>query len=96
MVMEEPNLFSPVESVQFDGETFDQERDGSRLNKQLQAVKQLMSDGIWRSLAQIAESVGYPEASVSARLRDLRKPKFGGYTVERKYINKGLHHYRVI
>jgi len=38
-----------------------------------------------------------PEASVSARLRDLRKAKFGGYRVERQRVRegRGLYHYRL-
>jgi hypothetical protein len=39
-----------------------------------------------------------PEGSVSARLRDLRKDKFGGFEVERKRdsIEKGLFLYRLV
>lgn len=71
--------------MEFDGRTFDKERDGSRLRKQLTAVFDLMEDGEWRSLAQISEQTGFPEASVSARLRDLRKFKFGGHKVSRRH-----------
>lgn len=80
----------------FDGATFDAERDGSRLRAQLNRVLTAMRDGQWRTLAQLAESAEAPEASVSARLRDLRKPKFGGYTVERRYVSAGLFEYRVV
>jgi uncharacterized membrane protein len=51
--------------------------------------------GDWWTLAELARATGYPEASISARLRDLRKPKFGGYTVERQYVERGLFRYRV-
>jgi hypothetical protein len=81
----------------FDGATYDKAKDGSRLRIQLQKVKHLMLDGKWRTLAEIAAFVGSPEASVSARLRDLRKNKFGAYTVERRRVptERGLHEYRV-
>ena len=55
-----------------------------------------MSDGNWRSLRAIENETGYPQASVSARLRDFRKAKFGGHTVERKRIEGGLFVYRLI
>lgn len=79
-----------------EGETFDRERDGVRLNKQASAVFSYMSHGEWRTLADIAANTGYPEASVSARLRDFRRPKFGGYVVERRYIANGLWQYRLV
>ena len=53
-------------------------------------------DGQWRTLFSIAERTGHPEASVSARLRDLRKSKHGGYTVERQYIANGTYRYRLV
>jgi hypothetical protein len=47
--------------------------DVPRLGKQLQAVFALMSDGAWHTLAEIAAVTGAPEASASARLRDMRR-----------------------
>ena len=80
----------------FDGATYDPERDRERLKTQLFNVWRLMRDGRWRTLEQISVRVGCPEASVSARLRDFRKKKFGGHTVEREYVRRGLFKYRVI
>lgn len=68
----------------FGGKTFEQAKDGKRLNRQLNEVFDLMQDGIFRTLAEISAATGHPPASVSARLRDLRKAKFGGHTVNRK------------
>jgi hypothetical protein len=79
-----------------DGETFDAKRDGARLNNQALDVFAYMKHGEWRTLADISANTGHPEASVSARLRDLRKPTLGGYTVERRYIARGLYQYRVL
>lgn len=79
-----------------DGETFVYPRDGVRLNKQHAAVWEVVRFGDWMTLAQIAERTGCPEASVSARLRDFRKDKFGSLTVERRHIGEGLHQYRVL
>jgi DNA-binding Lrp family transcriptional regulator len=81
----------------FGGDTFSEKLDGDRLRRQLYAVRKAMFDNRWRTLKQLSDEVGAPEASVSARLRDLRKKKFGGYIVERQRIpnGNGLHIYRV-
>ncbi len=86
--------FQPL--LNFDGDTFDAVQDRDRLGAQLEAVKALMLDGEWRTLSGISSILLYPEASVSARLRDLRKERFGGYTVERRRANsRGLYEYRL-
>lgn len=79
----------------FDGQTFSLDRDGERLTSELQRVKGYVMDGEYHTLAEISAALGYPEASVSARLRDLRKPRFGGYLVEREYVTRGLWRYRL-
>lgn len=78
-----------------DGESFDRARDGERLNGQAADVFNYMKHGQWRTLADIARNTGHPEASVSARLRDMKKEKFGGFTVEKRYIANGLWQYRI-
>jgi len=82
--------------LRFDGADYDRSRDDVRLTGQILRVWECISDGKWRTLKDIAQATGDPEASVSAQLRHLRKPRFGGYTVEREYINNGLYKYRVI
>lgn len=79
----------------FDGVTFDPERDHDRLARQLAAVRQVMSDHEWHTLFGLALITGYPEASISARLRDLRKARHGSNTVERHYVGSGLWEYRL-
>ena len=79
------------------GTTFDPALDGPRLNKQTQAVHGLMADGAWRTLAEITAATGAPEASASARLRDLRRVH--GLMVERRRrgdLARGLHEYRLV
>jgi hypothetical protein len=71
------------------------ESDRERLNSQLWRVYRLMRDGQWRTLAEVARSVGGSEAGVSARLRDLRKERFGGNQVERRRVAGGLWEYRM-
>ena len=77
------------------GATFDQARDGKRLNAQHQIVLALMVNGDWFTLRRISELTGFPEASVSARLRDFRKAEHGGMKVDRRHVAGGLFEYRV-
>lgn len=84
--------------VIFDGVTYDHIQDFNRLNGQLRVIFDLMSDGAWRTLSEIAERLSFPEASVSAQLRNLRKPRFGGFLVERRIRGErsyGLYEYRL-
>jgi hypothetical protein len=67
-----------------DGATFDRTLDAPRLNTQAQRVFDALADGAWRTLREIAAKTGDPEASISARLRDLRKLAFGGHKVDRR------------
>lgn len=82
--------------LRFDGATYDHARDSARLGEQMLAVLSVMADGQWRTLAAIASETNAPEASVSARLRDLRKPRFGGHTVNREYLRRGLFQYQLL
>lgn len=71
--------------------------DFGRMAKQRIAVLAIMSDGAWHTLRELAERTGAPEASVSARLRDLRKPQHGGRTVTRRRAapERGLFLYKL-
>lgn len=81
--------------MSFGGRTYNESRDGERLRAQFNRVWKLMHDGTWRTLEGIARETGDPTTSVSARLRDFRKDKFGGHTVEREYMHDGLWKYRL-
>jgi hypothetical protein len=82
----------------FDGPAYDPALDDDRLRRQLGRVWTLMRDGEWRSLYEIAAATGDPETSTSAQLRHLRKPRFGGYTVEkrRRTPGAGTFEYRLL
>lgn len=71
----------------FDGATYLPEKDQARLGAQLQRVAGLMADGQWRTLMEIEKATGDPQASISARLRDLRKIKFGALDIEHRRRN---------
>lgn len=82
----------------FDGSDIEPQHDVVRLSTQIARVHQLMSDGKWRTLSEISASTGDPQSSVSAQLRNLRKKRFGGYTISKQRSgNKknGLFKYRM-
>ncbi len=80
----------------FDGPDLTEE-DHERLTGQLLAVHDLMADGKWRTLGEIRRTIGKgSEAGISARLRDLRKSRFGLHSVDRRRRdNNGLFEYRM-
>jgi hypothetical protein len=82
-------------TTQFDGADYNHVRDHARLSGQIAEIFALMRDGAWRTLSDISALTGHPEASVSAQLRNLRKPRFGGHCVEKVYIDAGLYRYRI-
>lgn len=81
--------------IYFDGVTYEPPEDESRLRTQLWRVFVYMTDEQEHTLAELAEVTGGSEASVSARLRDLRKPRFGAWIIDRRRIAGGLFGYRL-
>lgn len=79
-----------------DGSTYVHERDARRLSRQHNRVLAVLQDGKEHTLAELREKTGDPEASISARIRDLRKPRFGSHVIERRYVERGLHTYRLV
>lgn len=92
---EPPAPPKPAPEKAFDGETYEAERDYFRLDGQLGRVFHLMKDGKWRTIPDIVEDTGGSPQSVSARLRDFRKRKYGSHIVERKSLGGGLFTYRL-
>ncbi len=89
----------------FDGNTYEPNFDATRLRGEMARVYNIMLDQQWRTLSEINLAIQHsfygqhdPEASISARLRDLRKARFGSHTVERRRRGdpkRGLFEYRV-
>jgi len=77
------------------GETYEREFDYERLNAQARRVYNLLTTGTWWTLSQISGITQDPEASISARLRDFRKPEFGSLDIERRRLDDGLWEYRL-
>ena len=59
------------------------------------AVWRELADHEWHALARIARKTRIGSAVASARLRDLRKPKYGGMTIERRRTPLGAYEYRL-
>jgi hypothetical protein len=66
-----------------------------RSDRQRWAVMRVMSHREWLTLEEIAERIGAPIQSVSARVRDLRKAQYGGHTVDKALDSPGLWRYRL-
>lgn len=87
------------EPIRFDGASYDATADEARLTGQLLRVFDAMKDGRWRTLGELHKLTGGTEASVSARLRDLRKLRFGSHTVNRRARgerSQGIFEYQLV
>ena len=54
------------------------------MSTQMERVFNVLKVGGYFTLDEIADQTGDPQQAISARIRDLRKPKYGGHTIERK------------
>lgn len=80
----------------FDGSTIHADSGAKyRLTGQLDRVREFMKDGQWHTLDDLILMCGGTGPSVSARLRDLRKARFGGHTIIRQHLRDGLWVYRM-
>lgn len=82
----------------YHGTTFDPALDEDRLNEQTVRVYRAMLDEQWRTLHELSDITGDPLQSISARLRDLRKPAFGAFDIQRRrrgVASVGLWEYRM-
>lgn len=89
------NQQTATERPHFNGPDYDHERDHERLSAQMERVWSCIKDGQSRTLRQISVATGDPEASISAQLRHLRKPRFGGHTINKEHLGDGLFSYRL-
>ena len=83
----------------FNGSDYDPALDYKRLSGQIKRIYKLMRDGKWRTLSEIETQTGDHEASISAQLRNLRKPQFGSHVVEKQRRGErtsGLFEYRLL
>jgi hypothetical protein len=69
-----------------------------RTHVQMWDASQIAVDAGWMTLREIAELTNYGEASISAQLRHLRKPHFGGYVIVKRRrgpVMNGAWEYRI-
>ncbi len=85
-----------IERARFNGADYKHDRDAGRLGEQLKRVYDVLKSGQWFTLSEIEERTGDPQASISAQMRHLRKPRFGSHTIEKIYIENGLYKYRMV
>jgi len=88
---------SPKAFNHFGGATYDPARDRERLSEQQRAVIDVMKDGRWYTIPQVAEAIGAPPESINAigaRIRDIRKIYNRKDAVERRHVSGGLWQYR--
>jgi hypothetical protein len=69
-----------------------------RPDMQMWNAANFAADAGWMTLRELADLTNYGEASISAQLRHLRKPHFGGYIVAKRRrgpATKGAWEYRI-
>lgn len=72
-----------------------------RIGQQREDVLFCMSGEAWKTFEEIQKQIKWQfdrlhsEASISARLRDFRKVKYGAYTVNRRKRSAHLYEYRI-
>ncbi len=71
------------------GNSYDPKIDQPRLGNQLAAIRHYMLGVGWRTLSEIEQALGYPQASISSQLRHLKKKRFGKYLLEKRRRKPG-------
>ena len=74
-------------SLDFDGTAYEADKDQVRLTAQMKDVHAVLLCGSWHTVDEIHDSTGHPHNSVSAQIRNLRKSRFGGYSITGRYRN---------
>jgi len=89
---------NPLPHLRFNGPVYVPKLDRIRLTGQILRIFNLMVDGAWRTLGEIEQVTGDPQASISAQLRHLRKERFGSYIILKRRKGErtqGLWEYRL-
>ena len=82
------------------GTAFNEEDDGKRIRTQMQVIRDYMlaNSKKYLTLKAIEIETGYPQSSISAQLRHLKKQRFGGYELRKERMsinNKGTYVYNL-
>lgn len=87
MIQQDLLSWTPPQPFEARGKTFVADRDSKRLGEQCQRIFNVFRDGQKRTLAQVAAITGDPEASISARYRDLKR---FGFKMDKEFVTRGL------
>lgn len=96
-IFEKPKL--DFNNARFDGSDYKPEYDDKRLTGQIKRIYGLMIDGKYRTLGEIEAVTNDPQASISAQLRHLRKPRFGSHILNKRRRGErenGLFEYQLL
>jgi DNA-binding transcriptional regulator GbsR (MarR family) len=85
--MNQLTLEDYLQSARFEGVA--EGRDCDRLCGQILRVYDAIYSGRWMTLDEIHQATGDPEASISARIRHLRKYRFGAHDIQKRRRNDG-------
>ena len=81
----------------FSGAVYDEQKDGQRLKHQINVIFDLMKDCKFRTLREIEDLTDFPQSSISAQLRNLKKPAFGSHALnKRRRDGRGTWEYQII
>jgi len=85
--------------VRFSGADYDPERDRERLMRQIDCIREVALNAGWVTVQKLAiacrkkfPNTGFPENSIQAQLRNLRKV---GFRLERRHVSGGLFEYHL-
>ena len=90
--MSSPAVISQSDDL-FDGSDIEPEMDNVRLTGQILRIWKLMKDGQYRTLPEIERATGDMTSSISAQLRNLKKPQFGSHGLEKRSRGDRQHGY---
>ena len=71
--------------------------DFRRMDTQRSRLEWILTNhpGKWWTLRELGHMAVASETGISARLRDMRKDKYGGYDIQAENTGKGLWRYRI-
>lgn len=85
---------------------YEEKRDGERLQVQMERLlkhlRAMAQRGAWQTITELCEALErqypntrFPENSISAQCRNLRKEHCGGYDVRGQWRTKNIYEYRL-
>lgn len=67
-----------------------------RKERYVEQCRLLMADGGWWSIPAMAAALGCSQTGASARIRDLRKERYGCHTIVKRLRPGGYFEYRMV